>query len=58
MTNILNFIDGVDLNQTTSLTHLLDNNGNRDIDEINPIQHSYYYSEAELLGAFRLLMGV
>ena len=41
-----NFIDNVDLSESTSLTHLLDRHARaNDIDETNVIKHSPYYSE-------------
>ena len=42
------FIDGIDLNETISLTHLLDShNRDDDDDELQTVKHSPYYSEIE-----------
>ena len=45
-----NFIDNVDLSESTSLTHLLDRHArDNDIDETNVIKHSPYYSETQFI---------
>ena len=45
-----NFIDNVDLSESTSLTHLLVRHArDNDIDEINVIKHSPYYSETQFI---------
>ena len=42
------FIDGVDLSETTSLTHLLDrHDADNDLEEVHIIKHSPFYSEAQ-----------
>ena len=46
-----NFIDNVDLSESTSLTHLLDRHArDNDIDETNIIKQSPYYSETQFIG--------
>ena len=45
-----NFIDNVDLTESTSLTHLLDRHArDNDIDETDVIKHSPYYSETQFI---------
>ena len=45
-----NFIDNVDLSESTSLTHLLDRHDREnDIDKINVIKQSPYYSETRFI---------
>ena len=50
MAQINNFIDNVDLSESTSLTHLLDRHDrDNDINETNVIKHSPYYSETQFI---------
>ena len=48
------FIDDGELSKTTSLTHLLNENDNMDSDNIEAIEHSPYYSEADIQNLLKL----
>ena len=48
------FIYNGGLSKSTSLTHLLNENDNMDSDNIEVIQHSPYYSEADFQNVLRL----
>ena len=48
------FIDNGGLSKSTSLTHLLNENGNMDSDNIEVIEHSPYYSEADFQNVLKL----
>ena len=43
------FIDGVNLNETNSLKHLLENSEHDEDEEVNLIQHSLYYDVQEFV---------
>ena len=48
------FIDNGGLSKSTSLTHLLNKNDNMDSDNIEVIEHSPYYSEADFQNVLKL----
>ena len=41
------FIDDDEFSESTSLTHLLNGEGNTDCDDINVIKHSPYFTECD-----------
>ena len=48
------FIDNGGLSKSKSLTHLLNDNDNMDSDNIEVIEHSPYYSEADFQNVLKL----
>ena len=48
------FIDDGGLSKSTSLTHLLNENENMDSDNIEVIEHSTYYSDADFQSLLKL----
>ena len=48
------FIDDGGLSKSTSLTHLLNENDNMDSDNIEVIEHSPYYSDADFQSLLKL----
>ena len=51
------FLNNTDLNEENSLTHLIDQLDPINESEVNPIQHSNYYSNEEFIGAHRQIDG-
>ena len=47
------FVNNTDLNEDNSLTHLIEKLYPINEGEVNPIQHSNYYSNEEFMGAHR-----